>query len=119
MFAGVTFVQEICREYLAQNFVGTITALPLYIHFVHVLSKIYFLAMFGSFLMCSCIMQRAFCTTPILWTAQAHVISRRSFNKIPYDLLCSTIECPHLTVDRFVVSFLSVILWHDFHYSPL
>ncbi|CAD6234583.1 unnamed protein product [Miscanthus lutarioriparius] len=46
---GVTFVQEICREYLAQNF--------------------------------------------------AHVISRRSFNKIPYDLLCSTIECPHLTVD--------------------
>lgn len=109
MFAGVTFVQEICQEYLAQNFVGTITALPLYIHFVHVLSK-YFLAMFGSFLICSCITQRAFCTTPILWTVQAHVISRRSFNKIPYDLLCSTIECPHLTVDRFVISFLSVIL---------
>ncbi|CAL4971944.1 unnamed protein product [Urochloa decumbens] len=46
---GVTFVQDICPEYLAQNF--------------------------------------------------AHVISRRSFNKIPYDLLCSTVECPHLTVD--------------------
>ncbi|TVU37009.1 hypothetical protein EJB05_18972, partial [Eragrostis curvula] len=46
---GVTFVQDICPGYLAQNFV--------------------------------------------------QVISRKSFNKIPYDLLCSTIECPHLTVD--------------------
>ncbi|KAJ1287252.1 hypothetical protein BS78_03G416700 [Paspalum vaginatum] len=46
---GVTFVQDICPEYLAQNF--------------------------------------------------AHVVSRSSFNKIPYDLLCSTIECPHLTLD--------------------
>ncbi|KAK3163119.1 hypothetical protein QOZ80_1BG0097920 [Eleusine coracana subsp. coracana] len=29
----------------------------------------------------------------------AQVISLRSFNKIPYGLLSSTIECPHLTVD--------------------
>ncbi|ONM34249.1 BTB/POZ domain-containing protein FBL11 isoform X1 [Zea mays] len=46
---GVTFVQDICQKFLAQNF--------------------------------------------------AHAISGRSFNKIPYDLLCSAIKCPHLTVD--------------------
>uniref|UniRef100_J3L890 Uncharacterized protein n=1 Tax=Oryza brachyantha TaxID=4533 RepID=J3L890_ORYBR len=47
---GITYVQDICPRYLAQNFV--------------------------------------------------QVISRRSFVKMPYDLLYSTIECPHLTVDR-------------------
>lgn len=30
MFAGVTFVQDICQKFLAQNFVGTITALCAY-----------------------------------------------------------------------------------------
>ncbi|BAB85324.1 F-box protein-like [Oryza sativa Japonica Group] len=34
------------------------------------------------------------------------VISRRSFVKLPYDLLYSTIECPFLTVDRFKSIFL-------------
>ncbi|XP_037408631.1 BTB/POZ domain-containing protein FBL11-like isoform X5 [Triticum dicoccoides] len=46
---GVTFVEDVCPGYLAQNFV--------------------------------------------------QVISSRSFVHIPYDLLCSTIESPHLTVD--------------------
>lgn len=46
---GVTFVEDVCPGYLAQNFV--------------------------------------------------QVISSRSFAHIPYDLLCSTIESPHLTVD--------------------
>jgi hypothetical protein len=36
---------------------------------------------------------------------QVQVISRRSFVKLPYDLLYSTIECPFLTVDRFVLIF--------------
>uniref|UniRef100_I1NVL3 Uncharacterized protein n=1 Tax=Oryza glaberrima TaxID=4538 RepID=I1NVL3_ORYGL len=34
------------------------------------------------------------------------VISRRSFVKLPYDLLYSTIKCPFLTVDRFKSIFL-------------
>ncbi|XP_037416147.1 BTB/POZ domain-containing protein FBL11-like isoform X1 [Triticum dicoccoides] len=46
---GVTFVEDVCPGYLAQNFV--------------------------------------------------QVISSRSFVHIPYDLLCSTIDSPHLTVD--------------------
>ncbi|CAO1941077.1 unnamed protein product [Urochloa humidicola] len=65
---GVTFVQDICLEYLAQNF--------------------------------------------------AHVISMRSFSKIPYDLLCSTIECPHLTVDSEKQLCEAILYWVSENMKP-
>ncbi|KAG2603532.1 hypothetical protein PVAP13_5KG777000 [Panicum virgatum] len=65
---GVTFVQDICPEYLAQNL--------------------------------------------------AHVISRRSFNKIPYGLLCSTIECPHLTVDSEKQLCEAILYWVSENTKP-
>ncbi|XP_047059594.1 BTB/POZ domain-containing protein FBL11-like [Lolium rigidum] len=58
---GVTFVQDVCPGYLAQNFV--------------------------------------------------QVISSRSFARIPYDLLCSTIECPHLTVDSEKQLCEAILFW--------
>ncbi|CAO2181615.1 unnamed protein product [Urochloa humidicola] len=65
---GVTFVQDICPEYIAQNF--------------------------------------------------AHVIPRRPFNKIPYDLLCSTIECPHLTVDSEKQLCEAILYWVSENTKP-
>ncbi|TKW19054.1 hypothetical protein SEVIR_5G472800v4 [Setaria viridis] len=65
---GVTFVQDICPEYLAQNF--------------------------------------------------AFVISRKSFNKIPYDLLCSSIECPHLTVDSEKQLCEAILYWVSENMEP-
>ncbi|KAM0854319.1 hypothetical protein ACQ4PT_050505 [Festuca glaucescens] len=58
---GVTFVEDVCPGYLAQNFV--------------------------------------------------QVISSRSFAQIPYDLLCSTIECPHLTVDSEKQLCEAILFW--------
>ncbi|PUZ52828.1 hypothetical protein GQ55_5G004800 [Panicum hallii var. hallii] len=65
---GVTFVQDTCPEYLAQNF--------------------------------------------------AHVISRRLFNKIPYGLLCSTIECPHLMVDSEKQLCEAILYWVSENTKP-
>ncbi|KAF8642194.1 hypothetical protein HU200_067457 [Digitaria exilis] len=65
---GVTFVQDICPKYLAQNF--------------------------------------------------AHIISRRSFNKVPYDLLRSTIECPHLTVDSEKQLCEAILYWVSENMKP-
>ncbi|OEL14832.1 BTB/POZ domain-containing protein FBL11 [Dichanthelium oligosanthes] len=73
---GVTFVQDICPAYLAQNFVGTICCIA------------------------------------------AHVISRRPFDKIPYDLLCSTIECPHLTVDSEKQLCEAILYWVSENMKP-
>ncbi|KAM0849488.1 hypothetical protein ACQ4PT_053708 [Festuca glaucescens] len=58
---GVTFVQDACPGYLAQNFV--------------------------------------------------QVISSRSFARIPYDLLCSTMEFPHLTVDSEKQLCEAILFW--------
>ncbi|KAL6853979.1 hypothetical protein ACP4OV_020008 [Aristida adscensionis] len=65
---GVTFVQDICPGYLAQNFV--------------------------------------------------QVISRRSFTKIPYDLLFSTIECPCLTVDSEKQLCEAILCWVSENMKP-
>ncbi|KAL6616789.1 hypothetical protein ACP70R_039059 [Stipagrostis hirtigluma subsp. patula] len=67
---GVTSVQDICPEYLAQNFVAV------------------------------------------------QVISRSSFNKIPYDLFFSTIECPHLTVDSEKQLCEAILYWVSENTEP-
>jgi hypothetical protein len=101
--AGVTFVQDLCPEYLALNFVGTIYCIAAICMCDTFPCDVWFL------FICSCTTPCSSYIITVAWTVQALVISRRPFDKIPYDLFCSTIECPHLTVERFVASFRIVI----------